>query len=191
MLWHVGVDLSKHRTRFERVALLNCAWIQHVQAQFDRDHPYPESVSAWVASRRELQRDGQLPAGDEQCLPVGLEPFIDDANGRALNDLVSIPSYLAALEIGAAQTTAAIGAHPASNSSRVAVHCRIAIFESRRLGWAVADAKTMCGDGVILLGAQLDTQVDRVRCPLIKRTWVLHAVASVSARAYGRLSRPP
>mmetsp|Transcript_22665 Transcript_22665/g.48091 ORF Transcript_22665/g.48091 Transcript_22665/m.48091 type:complete len:116 (+) Transcript_22665:473-820(+) len=67
--------------RFERVALLNCAWIQHVQASFDRANPYPESVAGWVDCRRALQREGRLPEGDEQCLPAGLEPFIDDANG--------------------------------------------------------------------------------------------------------------
>ncbi|KAL1496391.1 hypothetical protein AB1Y20_016346 [Prymnesium parvum] len=119
--------------RFERVALLNCAWIQRQQMLFDSAHPLPPSAMEWCAVRRGLQ------------------------------------------QAGGAQT-AAIGAKPAHPCSRVAVHCRIAIYECRRLGWAVADAKTMCGDGVILLGAQLDTVTERVRCPLIKRRWILHAV---------------
>lgn len=166
--------------RFERVALLNCAWIQHVQAEFDATHPPPAASLDWVRTRRQLQREGRLPAGTEQLLPSGLEPFIDDANGRALSDLVSLPRHLAGISIGAAQT-AAIGATPAHPLSRVSVHCRIAIHESRRLGWAVADQKTMCGDGTILLGAQLDTVVDRVRCPLVKRRWIIHAADVIRA----------
>mmetsp|Transcript_35760 Transcript_35760/g.86828 ORF Transcript_35760/g.86828 Transcript_35760/m.86828 type:complete len:541 (-) Transcript_35760:1988-3610(-) len=104
-----------------------------------------------------------------------------DANGRALNDLVSPPPHLARIPVGTAQT-AAIGATPSHPCSRVAVHCRIAIYESRRLGWAVSDAKTMCGDGVVLLGAQLDTVVARIRCPLIKRRWIVHAAQLIRDR---------
>lgn len=163
--------------RFERVALLNCAWIERAQMAFDRRHPPPAAAQRWAQRRRELVQHGELPLelAEEQSRPAGIEPFIDDANGRALSDLVPLPPHLAHIAVGAAQT-AAIGAAPAHPSSRVAVHCRIAIHESRRLGWSVADHKTMCGDGVILLGAQLDTAVNRIRCPQVKRRWITHAI---------------
>ena len=162
--------------RFERVGLLDCAWIQHVQSRFDAAHPPPPAAADWSLMRANLQRAGHLKEGIEQCRPAGVEPFIDDANGRSLTDIVPVPAHLHSTLTGAEQTTA-IGASPAHPSSRLSVHCRIAIFEERRLGWSIDDAKTMCGDGMILLGSQLDTAVDRIRCPAVKRSWMLHAVS--------------
>lgn len=172
--------------RYERFALLKCAWIQFQQRLFDATCPYPPSALAWIHRRRMLQEAGELPVGEAQCWPAGIEPFIDDLSGRALADRVVVPPHLQDIPLGAEQT-AAIGAQPAEEDSRVAVHCRIAAAEAALLGMECAPDKTMCGSGMILLGAQLDASARRVRCPVLKREWLLHAVdqmrASLSTRA--------
>lgn len=164
--------------RYERFALLQCAWIQFKQRQFDATCPLPPPALEWIRRRRALQAEGVLPAGDAQCWPAGLEPFIDDLSGRALADPVPVPQHLCSIPLGAEQT-AAIGAHPAAEASRAAVHCRIAAAEAAFLGMECAPDKTMCGTGMLLLGAQLDASERRVRCPLLKRAWLLHAVAQL------------
>ena len=161
--------------RFERVSLIDCAWIQHLQAQFDAQHPFTREVEQWREQRRDLQRRGVLPSGIEQSLPSGLEPFIDDLNGRALMDEIPGPPHLHHISIGAQQTVA-VGVSPASDSSRLAAHCRIAVQAERDLGWSIGDSKTMCGEGMVLLGAILDARARCVRCPEVKRRWMLHAV---------------
>lgn len=172
--------------RYERVALLQCAWIQHIQRQFDESHPLPMQAREWVRKRRELQARGLLPSGEAQCWPAGIEPFIDDLSGRALADPVPVPAHLRDIPLGAEQTRA-IGALPSPEESRVAVHCRIAAAEVALLGMECASDKTMCGSGMLILGAQLDATARRVRCPAVKREWLLHATrkmrASVSASA--------
>lgn len=164
--------------RYERFALLQCAWIQFKQRLFDASCPLPPLAQEWVRRRRELQEAGILPAGERQCWPAGIEPFIDDLSGRALADQVPVPDHLRDIPIGT-QQTAAIGAIPAAEASRVAVHCRIAVAEAEFLGMESAADKTMCGTGMILLGAQLDAVERRVRCPALKRQWLRHAVGKM------------
>ncbi|KAL3922702.1 MAG: hypothetical protein SGPRY_004465 [Prymnesium sp.] len=145
------------------------------QQRFDEEHRYPIDIQEWCRQRRQLQEAVVLPPGVEQCRPSGIEPFIDDLNGRAPMDRVSVPAYLAHLSAGEAQT-AAIGAKPAPRDSRLADHCYIATYEVTWLGWSVAMSKTMCGDGMIVLGSLLDTRTGRVACPEVKRKWLRHAV---------------
>lgn len=164
--------------RFERVALLDCAWIQRAHAIFDAQQPLPQAAVDWASRRERLQAAGRLPAGKEQLRPSGIEPFIDDQNGRALMDTVVVPAHLVDVPIGEAQTRA-IGARPAHPSSRLAVHCKIAVVESTAAGWSIEASKTMCGDGMVVLGAQLDGRGGRVRCPAVKRAWMLHAVETL------------
>lgn len=166
--------------RFERLALMDCAWIQRAQALFDEQQPLPPAAEAWARARARLQAVGRLPDGVEQLRPSGIEPFIDDHNGRALMDIVTVPTCLSGIPIGEAQTRA-IGAHPAHPSSRLAVHCQIAVAESLAAGWSVESSKTMCGDGMVVLGAQLDAKGGRVRCPAVKQAWMLHAVELLRA----------
>lgn len=90
-------------------------------------------------------------------------------------DRVEVPSYLRGIDIGAPQT-AAIGARPAPEDSRLAVHCKLAVYTLRRLGWEIPDDKTMCGSAMILLGALLDALAGCIRTPELKKKWVLHAV---------------
>lgn len=138
-------------------------------------HPYPEAVQSWCRQRRALQLEGALPPGRVQYTPSGVEPYIDDLNGRTLLDEIPGEPYLGYITIGAEQT-AAIGVRPAPDTSRLAARCRIAIKAMRDLGWLVGDHKTMCGNGMILLGAVLDARHRVVRCPEVERRWMLHAV---------------
>lgn len=111
-------------------------------------------------------------------MPSGIEPFIDDLNVSALMDRVPVPLHLRDITIGREQTEA-IGVEPAHDSSRVAVHCRISIYEERMLGWSIADSKIMCGFGMVVLGALMDVRAGCVRCPEMKRRWMLHAVETM------------
>ena len=111
-------------------------------------------------------------------MPSGIEPFIDDLNVSALMDRVPVPLHRRDITIGREQTEA-IGVEPAHDSSRVAVHCRISIYEERMLGWSIADSKTMCGFGMVVLGALMDVRAGCVRCPEMKRRWMLHAVETM------------
>lgn len=164
--------------RFERLSLMVCAWIQARQREFDRQNPYPPLAEQWRARRAELQQQGVLPPGEAQTWPAGMEPYIDDFTGRALQDTVVVPPYLQDISIGE-ENTEAIGATAAARDSRVAVHCRIAAFELRAMGAEVPDDKTMCGTGMVALGVQLDATAQCVRCPEMKRLWLLHAVDTV------------
>lgn len=164
--------------RFERLSLMLCAWIQERQRAFDAQNPLPPRALRWVTERRHLQDQGILPQGEAQLWPAGLEPYIDDFTGRALQDQVVVPQHLESIETGEANT-AAIGAVPAARDSRISVHCRIAAFELRRLGAEVPDDKTMCGSGMVALGVQLDAAAQCVHCPELKRLWLLHAVDTV------------
>ena len=60
--------------RFERVSLLDCAWVAECQRAFDRQHPLPSSVERWAEARRGMQSRGSLPDGDSQLWPAGIEP---------------------------------------------------------------------------------------------------------------------
>lgn len=145
--------------RFERLSLMVCAWIQHRQRAFDADNAYPARAREWMEERRGLQRRGVLPEGEAQVWPAGLEPYIDDFTGRALQDKVEVPGELAlaGLDTGE-ENTEAIGARPAARDSRVSVHCRIAAQQLRWLGAEVPDDKTMCGSGMVALGVQMDAE---------------------------------
>lgn len=131
---HVSVRVvfggSPFPNRFERVSLLDCAWIQRQQAAFDALHPWPEAAARWQQERAAMQRQGFLPSGAVKRTPSGIKPCIDDLNGRALMDRMPVPM---GISLGKEQT-AAIGVEPAHDSSRVAVHCRIAMYAERRLG---------------------------------------------------------
>lgn len=164
--------------RFERISLLDSAWVIHKQREFDSRHPLPPEAQRWAAMRRDLQSTGALPAGEAQIWPGGMEPYIDDLSGRALLDRVPTPPHLVDISIGADQT-AAVGCRPAPDDSRLAVHCRIATHELSWLGWEIPPEKTMCGDGMLLLGALLDGLHQCVRCPRIKQEWVMHAVRRI------------
>lgn len=177
--WRMVFGGSPWPNRFERLSLLSCAWVLRAQSTFDDEQPpQAASVVAWVAKREALQQSGELPAGREQTRPAGIEPFLDDCSGRALCDTVVVPVRLRGRAVGANQT-AAVGAHPAPANSRLAVHCALAIEALEQLGFSIPDEKTMCGSGMALLGALLDTVTRRVRCTEVKRKWVLHAVASM------------
>ena len=166
--------------RFERISLLDSAWVQQCQREFDEQCPVPAEARLWACMRRGLQRRGELPPGEAQVWPAGLEPYIDDLSGRALLDEVSVPGYLQHIEIGEAQTRA-IGCRPAPCDSRLAVHCRIAVHQLTWLGWEIPPDKTMCGDGMILLGVLLDALHQCVRCPQLKREGVGYAVGQMRA----------
>lgn len=122
-----------------------------------------------------------LPQGEAQTWPAGIEAYIDDFSGRALQDTVNVPEHLRDIPIGD-HNTAAVGADPARNDSRLAVHCRIAIHELRQLGAEVPDDKTMCGSGMVVLGVQLDASAQHIRCPELKRAWLLHTVDAMSSQ---------
>lgn len=166
--------------RFERISLMACAWIQSRQRAFDRQHPYPPVAQRWISRRMQLQSEGVLPPGEAQTWPAGVEPYIDDFTGRALQDQVTVPAYLQDISIGE-ENTVAIGATAAAHNSRLAVHCRVAAFELRWMGAEVPDDKTMCGTGMVALGVQLDAIAQCVHCPELKRLWLLHAVDAITA----------
>lgn len=139
--------------RFERLSLMLCAWtIQVCQRAFDQENPLPARALKWIEDRRRLQEQGVLPPGEAQLWPAGVEPYIDDFTGRALQDQVRVPAHLEGIATGE-ENTAIIGSTPAPRDSRLSVHCRIAAFELRRLGAEVPDDKTMCGSGMVTLGA--------------------------------------
>lgn len=164
--------------RFERISLLDSAWVQRCQREFDEVNPLPVEACRWVAMRQNLQRRRVLPDGVAQVRPAGMEPYIDDLSGRALLDDVVMPDHLRGIDIGAAQTEA-IGCRAAPESSRLAAHCKIAVYQLTWLGWEIPAEKTMCGDGMILLGVFLDALHQCVRCPQLKREWVVYAVDQV------------
>lgn len=93
-----------------------------------------------------------------------MEPYIDDLSGRALLDPVVVPENLHCIDIGA-EHTASIGCRPVPADSRLAVHCKIAVRELTWSGWEIPAEKTMCGDGMVLLGVVLDALAQRARCP--------------------------
>lgn len=167
--------------RFERLSLMVCAWIQRCQREFDSTQEYSTKAREWVAERQRLQAEGVLPQGEAQLWPAGLEPYIDDFTGRALQDTVDVPDELRDIQTGE-ENTRAIGAQPAARDSRVSVHCRIAAYQLRWLGAEVPDDKTMCGSGMVALGVQLDAASQVVRCPELKRMWLLHAVETIRSQ---------
>lgn len=176
--WRMVFGGSPWPNRFERLALLSCAWVQRAHRLFDDEQPSrAASVAAWIQRRAALQAAGVLPGGSEQTRPAGIEPFLDDCSGRALCDTVVVPERFKGRKIGANQT-AAVGAQPAPPDSRLAVHCALAIEALEQLGFSIPDEKTMCGSGMALLGALLDTSTRRVRCTEVKRQWVRHAVST-------------
>lgn len=59
---------------------------------------------------------------------------MDDLSSRALLDTVVVPEYLKGVDIGATQTEA-IGCRPAQKDSRLASHCKIAVYQLTWLGW--------------------------------------------------------
>jgi hypothetical protein len=75
--------------RFERISTLVAAHIQAKQSAFDATQPLPPCAQAWVAERRELQKQGLLTLGDQQLHPRYLQVYIDDFTGCALDDKAS------------------------------------------------------------------------------------------------------
>lgn len=114
------------RNRFERISLLDSAWLQRCQREFDEVNSLPVEACRSVAIRHDLQRRRVLKDGAAQVRPAGMEPYIDDLSGRALLDDVVMPDHLRGIDIGAGQMEA-IGCRAAPESSRLSVHGKIAV----------------------------------------------------------------
>lgn len=82
------------------------------QAAFDASQPYRGQVQRWCAVRAELQRRGELPAGDAQARPAYLQVFVDDFLGCACGDRVQVPPSIRDLGITPVATRATGGVFP-------------------------------------------------------------------------------
>ena len=129
--------------RFERLSTLVAAYAQHLQAAFDAEQP-PALASQFTATRRALQRIGQLPPGDSQCHPRYLQVFVDDFTGVAGTDTVSAPASVAHIQVADEHMRAA-GCVPAPASSRVHVHARLTILALSAFGLYAAPHKVAIG----------------------------------------------
>ena len=163
--------------RFERVARLKRAEVRRRQRAFDEAQPLPPGVLRVLAERSELQAAGLLPAGADQVTLGYLQVFIDDESGATANDPVSMPADVNVSDSAAPRfidvaailrDTASLGARPSRQSTRVVAHCCIAIDAALALGLQVAQGKSVCGDGIVVLGLRTDVCADRLDCPPAK-----------------------
>lgn len=80
------------RNRFERISLLDCAWVEKCQRAFDaQQQPFPQSVARWAESRARMQSQGVLPDGHVQLWRAVIETYIDDLSGQVLLDRAVVP----------------------------------------------------------------------------------------------------
>lgn len=168
--------------RFERVTLMLGAWIQQAQAAFDEAHPYPPRVRAWIAHRRELQRQGRLPEGEGQVAPRYLQVYIDDYNLSATTDEVDSQHEYAHVDISEVATLMSGGCPPA-RTSRLWAHAQITVHRVRRAGFADSPGKTCLGDGIGSLGFKVMVKGGRICCPSQKRNTMIADIDAQTARA--------
>ena len=173
----VGFGGAFAPNRFERTSTLCAAYTQHLQAEFDRLQPPPPCAQRWSNDRRALQRAGHLPPGEGQCHPRYLQVYIDDFTGAAGNDPVTPPAEVAHIVLDP-DGMQKLGCTPAPPQSRAMVHAQLCILALERLGLHAAPQKTMCGCPLIALGMRLDAQRGVIDCPPVKRTSVLHDIAT-------------
>ena len=176
--------------RFERFSTLVAAYAQHLQADFDATQPPPPSVQNWTASRRVLQRLGQLPPGDAQLHPKFLQVFQDDFTGAAGSDIVTPPASVAHVTIQPQHMLAA-GCTPAPSNARVHVHARLTIVALHALGLHAAPHKVAIGAPLPALGMLVDGHERTLRCPPTKRRTMLVDLTAqlVSAQLDGTVDR--
>ena len=169
--------------RFERFSTLVAAYAQHLQAEFDLTQPPPPSAQAWTATRRALQRIGQLPPGDAQLHPKFLQVFQDDFTGVAGNDVVIPPASVSHVSIQPSHMLAA-GCVPAPSDSRVHVHARLTIVALSALGLHAAPHKVAIGAPLPALGLLVDGRAGKLRCPPAKRRTMLADLAIQTLSAH-------
>ena len=180
--------------RFERISTLCAAYVQYLQAAFDREHPLPASARRWSAARAEAQRRGDLTRGEAQLAPRHLQVYIDDFCGSALDDPVQPPASVQGVVIDP-ENTGAVGGQPALPGTRVYVHAQLTVLGLAALGLSASPSKVVVGDPTVGLGFQLvrDEQRlggGRLRCPELKRAALLRAIqAHVDAARAGRVER--
>ena len=195
LIAHVGVCTDRRLgfggafapNRFERVSLLVAALTQRMQAAFDLQQPPPRCVQRWTAESTALQQQGLLLAGEAQINPRYIQAFIDDINGVAMDDEVSVPPELTHIHIGTEATIAA-GGTPAAENVRAHVHARIGIAALRRVGLEEAEGKTTVGSPIISLGLLIDRDQAVVRCPEAKRAIMM---AQLTAAEEVAVAAPP
>jgi hypothetical protein len=168
--------------RFCRVMAVMDAEVDARQADFNAAHPPPASMISWMAARRALQRLGALPAGAIQLFPSARQRFVDDAAGVADTGLVPCPPDLAHISVGPLATSLG-GGVPAPEFSRVAVLCRIEIGTWEDHGITHAPDKTLCGDPIISLGAQVGVSTNRIICPALKAATILQQLRDIETEA--------
>ena len=160
--------------RFERVSRVKRSEVRRRQLAFDGVQPPHAGILQVLADRRGLQAEGRLPAGSEQVELGYLQVFIDDESGSTANDPVAMPLDVNVVDADAPRfidvgaflaATAALGARPSRPGTRVVAHCCIAIDTAMVLGLEVAAGKTVCGDGIVVLGLRSDVEHDRLDCP--------------------------
>ena len=178
----VGFGGAFAPNRFERVSLMAAALAQQAQAAFDATQPLPACAQRWVAERRALQESGDLPTDEAQRSPTHIQAFIDDINGVALDDPVTVPDAVKHIRVDPS-TTRAAGGVPAEEGCRAHVHARLCILALRRIGLEEAEGKTTVGDPMISLGLLVDRSAATMRCPEAKRTIMLAQIASAEAAA--------
>ena len=128
------------------------------------------------AERRALQASGALSGSHEQQRVGHVQAFIDDESGSTSDDPVPMPSSVNTadptlpyfIDVAAfLAITAEEGGRPAEAGTRVVAHCCLCIDTALRLNLEVAP-KTLCGDGIVVLGLRVDAEADRLDCPPAK-----------------------
>lgn len=162
--------------RFGRFSRMKRAAAIRRHRLFDAEAPLPAKVQTVLRERAALQRTGLLPPGTDQLAAGYLQAFLDDETGGGLTDSVPMPSYLNTTDPSAPRyidvpaflrSTAESGARPSPPGSRIVVYCCLCIDTALTLELEVAD-KTMCGDGLVILGLLCDVLADRLSVPATK-----------------------
>ena len=177
LLIRVGFGGAMSPRRFQSVSVIITALARAWQRDFDRRHPPPEAIRRWVRARRQLQRDGALPPGEDHTTPAVAGVYIDDLAGGCCDDTVPMPAtchgtQTAGIDLGELAAFA-LGGKPLRRDSRPAVHCVLAIAAIRALGLEETAGKTEGGDVFVNLGLRLRLRDGFIDCPPPKRRILL------------------
>ena len=154
--------------RFQRLGCITTQATRDEQDRYDAKYPYPEGTRAWSELRMQFAKEGLLPNNRTQWRPCGIQRFIDDGCGVSLNDPTPPIPELMHIPLQSL-TSATAGGDAIVEGTRVATHGRIAISKEMYVHFVIEHSKTDCGSMFIHLGSQLDTNSQRITCPVAKQ----------------------
>jgi hypothetical protein len=168
--------------RFQRVMLIVNAYISFKIRQFDLANPLPAQALHWKALRKELQRTGVLPPGEEQTDANYSQVYLDDVGLAGGTDTVIVPSYLHHIRLGGTGSTAVdptSGGRYIPRDSRTHVYCLIAVWCMMWLRLSVSFSKTTAATRAIILGLRVRPTDNIIDCPELKARVMLRALADL------------